>query len=144
MYLVVNDSNTVGNAVTVVKDISISVPPGFKIDSTTDNTANLLNEKSSECINIKCVDKNPYKSFAKSVSSFESKNNAKPENLSNKSVEHVQFKDTGSGQFTSFLLFEKENHFLTVKLSNYTDASQLEKDMNYLIDNMVHDFKQNK
>lgn len=144
MYLIADNSNSVGNAITVVKDVSIGVPLSYKIDDTTSDVAKLVNPSTKERIEIRCVDKNPQKAFTKSINSFQDKYNVELKNLSDKTIEHIELKDVDSGNITSFVLFEKENHSFIMKLSGYKDSAQLEKDMTYIIENMQHDFKQNK
>ena len=34
MYLIVDNSNTVGNAISVIGDVSVTLPPGYKTGAT--------------------------------------------------------------------------------------------------------------
>lgn len=146
MYFIVDSSNTVGNAITVVKDVSIVVPPGFKISDSHSTDALLSSESNNESISISCIvdDKNPEKEFTKAITSLQNKNNVELKNLSNKTIKHVNCKDVDSGKNTSFILFEKEGHPFIMKMENYESSAQQDKDMMFIIDNIQHDFKQNK
>ena len=144
MYYIVDNSSTVGNAITVVGDVSIGVPPGFSIADASATEAKLLNKDTHETILLKIIDKNPQKEFENAVKSFQNNNNAELKNLSNKTVQHIEFKDTDSGKTTSFVFFEKVNHSFMLKMDNFNNSAQKEKDMMHIINTITHDFKQNK
>lgn len=144
MYFIVDNSNTVGNAITVVNDVSIVLPTGFKISDTHSNEALLSSESNNESIFIECiVDKNPEKEFTKKITSFQNKNNVELKNLSNKTIKHINFKDVDSEKSTSFILFENLGHPFIMKMENYESADKQDNDMTFIIGNMKHDFKQN-
>jgi penicillin-binding protein-related factor A (putative recombinase) len=120
------------------------VPPGFSIADASATEAKLLNKDTNETILLKIIDKNPQKEFENAVKSFQNNNNAELKNLSNKTVQHIEFKDTDSGKTTSFVFFEKVNHSFMLKMDNFNNSAQKEKDMMHIINTITHDFKQNK
>ena len=144
MYYIVDSSTTVGNAISVINDVSISVPPGMKISVDNRNDVTFLNENTNESIFIECVDKKPEKAFDKYITSFENSNNVEMTNRSNSTIQLIDFKNVDTGQNTSFALFKKVNHSFIMKMNKYSDLKHQDKEMNYVIDNLVNDFKQNK
>ncbi|WP_458454244.1 hypothetical protein [Methanobrevibacter sp.] len=142
-YIVIN-SNTVGNALTVIDDVSVTLPPGYKILKTHTNDATLVTEDTSNnnTIFIKCMAHKDTTSdvFKKQLKSI--KNNGEFE-IEKDSDNTIQYKNVTSGQSTTVKIFEKENRTLYMKLSGFTDQKVLEKDSNFIIDNLKHDFKQN-
>ena len=144
MYYIVDNSTTVGNAISVINDVTIPVPQEMKISVSNRNDVTFLNENTNESIYINCVDKNPEKAFDKYITSFENSNNVKMTNRSNSTVQIIDYKNVDSGQNTSFVLFKKVDHAFIMKMNKYSDLEKQDKDMNYIIDNLVHDYKQNK
>ena len=136
MYYIVDNSTTVGNAISVINDVTIPVPQEMKISVSNRNDVTFLNENTNESIYINCVDKNPEKAFDKYITSFENSNNS--------TVQIIDYKNVDSGQNTSFVLFKKVDHTFIMKMNKYSDLEKQDKDMNYIIDNLVHDYKQNK
>ena len=56
MYLVVSNSTSVGNAVSVISDVAVTLPPGY---ITTDDGSRYYvfhNKKTNEVIRIKCLE----------------------------------------------------------------------------------------
>ena len=67
MYYIVDNSTTVGNAISVINDVTIPVPQEMKISVSNRNDVTFLNENTNESIYINCVDKNPEKAFDKYI-----------------------------------------------------------------------------
>lgn len=144
MYVIVDNSNSVGNAITVISDVSIVVPPGLKINDGNSNDVTLLNKQTNESIYIECIDKNPKKEFHNEITEFKNKNNVKMTNSSNSTLERVDFVNIDTGQNTSFILFKKAKHTFIMKMDKYHDMKQQDKEMMFVIDNLKPDYKQNK
>ena len=144
MYVIVDNSNSVGNAITVIKDVSIVVPPGLRINGDTSTDVTLLNKDTNESIYIRCIEGNPVKEFAKEIKSFENKNNVEMNNRSNSTAEIIDFENIDTGQNTTFVLFEKANHPFIMKMDNYNSKEKQDKEMMFVIDNLKPDYKQNK
>lgn len=144
MYYIVEDSPSVGNAMTVINDVSVSMPLGYNILDSSADTVTLLS-KNNESIFVNCTSGNPDKLFKKEITSFQDSNNVELKNdLSNETLKYAQFEDLTSGKNTSFACFEKEGHTFLMKMENFNDMNQEKKDMMFVIDNIIHDFKQNK
>lgn len=144
MYYIVEDSPSVGNAMTVIDDVSVSMPLGYNILHETEDSVTFLS-KNNESIFINCTSGNPDKVLKKEITAFQDNNNVKlKKDLSNETFKYVQFEDLTSGKNTSFACFEKEGHTFLMKMENYTDMNQEKKNMMFVADNIIHDFKQNK
>ena len=129
MYYIVEDSPSVGNAMTVINDVSVSMPLGYNILHKTED----------------CTNGTPDKLFKKEITSFQNNNNVKVKNnLSNDTLKYVQFEDLNSGNNTSFACFKKEGHTFLMKIEGFTDMNTEKKDVMFVINNIIHDFKQNK
>ena len=144
MYVIVDNSNSVGNAITVISDVSIVVPPGLKINGDNANDVTLLNKETNESIFIQCIDKNPKKEFNNEIKAFQNANNVEMTNRSNSTLQIIDFKNIDTGQNTSFILFKKAKHSFIMKMDNYHDMAKQDKEMTFVIDNLKPDYKQNK
>ena len=83
MYYIVEDSPSVGNAMTVINDVSVSMPLGYNILHKTEDSVTLLS-KNNESIFVNCTSGNPDKLLKKEITSFQNNNNVKVKNnLSN-------------------------------------------------------------
>ena len=144
MYYIVEDSPSVGNAMTVINDVSVSMPLGYNILHSTADSVTLLS-KNNESIFLNCTNGTPDKLFKKEITSFQNNNNVKVKNnLTNDTLKYVQFEDLNSGNNTSFACFKKEGHTFLMKIEGFTDMNKEKKDVMFVIDNIIHDFKQNK
>ena len=143
MYIIADNSHTVGNAITVISDVTIPVPIDFRIEKSIGEEAILLNEKNNESITILCLElndnsKKEFKNMADSLKEVKTKTKK------NNTFEVIEFEDSDTGKSGSLVYFEKEKHSFIMKLENYEDNAEKEKDMMYIIDNLIHDFKKNK
>ncbi len=56
MYLIVSNSNSVGSAVSVINDVTITLPPGYITSEDTSHMCVLHNKQTNETIRIRCLD----------------------------------------------------------------------------------------
>ncbi len=146
MYFIVTNSNSVGTAITVVNDVTIPAPDGFKIDDDNSFNKRLTNTQTNETIFIKCVekDKNGTKEFTKILNSFQNNKDVTVKNESNATFEIIEFEDLNTGKNTTFVYFEKLNHSFILKMENFKENQRRDGCLNFMYNNMVHDYKQNK
>ena len=144
MTYIVLTSNTVGNAVTVVDDITISLPPGFKILGTHTGEATLVSEGgSNETVYIKYLNdgNTSSKAFKKRVTSIE--NNVEFE-ITKKSNNTMQVRNITSNNNMTLKYFEKYDRTLYMKLTGFDNENEANKIINFIVDNAKPDYKQDR
>ena len=143
MYLVVDSSPTVGKAVTVCKEMTITLPSGFNILKSTDKSVHLLDHQ-NHTVNITIIkmgdeSKSKYQSELKSLnSSDEIEIQGK---VSNKTGHMILYKNLTNDKEYSMTYFVKDNRTVSLHMDRYTNW---ENDWNFIIDTIQHNFKQNK
>ncbi|WP_458405612.1 hypothetical protein [Methanobrevibacter sp.] len=142
MYLIVDASHTVGNAVTVIDDVSVTVPPGYKTDVSHSENAKLVNGEGNR-IYIECTGKGNHsvKDCKKEIKSITNKGLLEVINQTNNTF---KTKNATSGKITSYFFFEKHDRSFMLRLSNFDNDTIMKKDIDFIIDNIKPDFKQNR
>lgn len=143
MYYIVTTSNTVGNAVTVIDDVTITLPPGYKILGTHTEDTTLLNEGNNNTIYLKCVGngdicKDTIKKEVKYIKKSADMEVVKTTDNS------VVSQNVTSGENVTVMCFEKWDRTIFMKLSKFNNQQELEKDSQFIIDNIKPDYKQNR
>lgn len=149
MYLIVMNSNTVGNAVDVISDVTVAIPPGLITSEDGSHFCVLYNKETNETMRVKCIDEgtNYIKEYDKKLNSLKNDGNIKiSRNITNKTLSLIDYENLSSTdkKDMGFASFDKCNHTFTVQLEHFTNKTSEEKYLNYIIDNMKFDFKQNK
>ncbi len=147
MYWVASTSTSVGSAVTIVNDVSVTLPHGFKISVSDADQATLIDEGSNETIFMKYLSDgnnslNEYKKEIKAMSG----NSALEivDNSSNKTVHTLYCKNWDKDANYSLTYFEKFDRTLLIKMENYDDTEKQNSDMMYIINNLQPDYKQSR
>lgn len=148
MYLIVSNSDSVGKAVAVISDVTITLPDGFITSEDGSHFCVLFNKKTNETLRITCLEKSTnyvdeYNSQLKSLSQKEdiivgkhsinqTQSQIKYENLSSKDKKNIKL-----------VFFDKCNHTFSIKVEHLDNEKKNEQTINYIIDLMKPDFKQN-
>jgi len=148
MYLIVDNSTSVGNACTVVGDESVTVPPGLKIGNTDALSATLYNPSNNDTIIIKFIGKGDtaqkeYKNSLNSLKQHSNINIIKHEK--NNDTYMIQYENITSKNPKELQAFvAKDNRTISMKFIKYTDADKQKQDMDFIVKTLKHDYKQNK
>ena len=142
MYLIVDSSTTVGKAITVVNEMTVTIPDGFDIASKTDKTVNLINDNNNTAnVTIICMGDKTIQEFNSALNSIEQNEELELENKEKTKNEHiVYYKNITSDKKYSKTFFVKENRTIELKMDKYTNW---QKDQKFIIDTVTHNFKQN-
>ena len=142
MYLIVDSSTTVGKAITVVNEMTVTLPDGFDIASKTDKTVNLINDNNKTAnVTIICMGDKTVKEFNSALNSIEQNDGLKLENKEKTENGHiVYYKNITSNKEYSKTFFVKDNRTIELKMDKYKNW---EKDQKFIIDTVTHNFKQN-
>ena len=142
MYLIVDSSTTVGKAITVVNEMTVTIPDGFDIASKTDETVNLINNN-NETINITiiCMGNQTMNEFNSAVNSIEQSDDLELKNKEKTEKGNiVYYKNITSNKEYSKTYFVKENRTIELNMDKYKNW---ENDQKFIIDTVTHNFKQN-
>ena len=150
MYLIVDNSNTVGNAITVIGDVSVTLPPGFKAGDTHATDASMYNPDNNNTIFMEFLGKGntSLKSYKQNLNSLKSNGNVNILDHSKKDNYYViHYEDYGSkydNPKETLIFFEKDNRTLSMRLVKYDSFNTQDKEISFIMDNVKQDFKQNK
>ena len=149
MFLIVESSTTVGHALAVSGDLSITIPQGFKVGETGATHVSMYNQDD----NIIFVDY--LQKGNKSLEYYENnltdlKNN--PDitilgNSSNGTTYTIKYINPNSKYKThneTLVFFVAEGRTLSMKLVQYDNFKNQDEHIKFIIDNIKHDYKQNK
>lgn len=145
MYYIFETSTSIGSAVTIVDDVSVTLPNGFKIVASGDVDATLLNEATNTTIYMKCLDhKNTSKqAFDKELKTIEKKGEYEiTKTTENDTVSTIYLND-GVKDF-SMSYFEEYDRTFLLRTDNFSDEQQQQADMMYIIDTLQPDYKQSR
>ncbi len=148
MYLIVDNSTSVGNACTIVGDESVTVPPGLKIGNTNALSVTLYNPSNNDTIHIKFIGKGDttlkeYKKCLNALKQNSKVNNIKDEKNNNTYIIH--YNNLTSKDPNEMRVFvAKNNRTISMKFIKYTDTDKQKQDMDFIVKTLKHDYKQNK
>ena len=148
MYLIVSNSNSVGSAVSVINDVTIRLPPGYITSEDTSHMCVLHNKQTNETIRIRCLDDgadyiNEYNNRLKSLNGEDDIDIQK--NFTNKTLSMIKYENQSSTDKKDITLvfFEKCDHTFSMQFEHFTNETNQENMMNFIIDKLKYDFKQN-
>lgn len=143
MYLIVDSSPTVGKAVTVVDEMTITLPSGFNILKETDKSVHLLDHQNNTAnITIKGTGDNSSKLFKSKLKSLNSSDDVEIQDTNNNGTTNIIFyKNLTTDNEYSITYFVKDNRTIELKMDKY---DHWKDDWNFIFDTVVHNFKQNK
>ena len=120
MYHIVDSSNSVGDAITVVNKTVITLPSGFTIGDDDRSSVTLVNENNNETIFIE--------DLGKSDTSLDNFKN--------------DLKNDTNGVDSTFVYMYSCNHTFNIKFNGYSNEDELNQDFNFIINTISPDFKQ--
>lgn len=144
MYLIVETSSTVGKAVTVVKEMTITLPDGFDLKKNNDKNMVILTNKAKDNLTIKVLGlgNKSLDNFTATLKTLKGENDIEiQDTVKNSTGDIIFYKNTTEDKEYSITYFVKDNRTMELKMNKYQDW---EKDWNFIIDTTVHNFKQNK
>lgn len=149
MYLIVDNSTSVGNAVTVISDVTITLPPGYVNTEDGIDYCTLLKQETNETMHIKCLKdaKGYIEEYNASLNSLKKQGDIIiNKNFTNDTLGMIEYENQSStnNKLISKVYFEKCNHTFSILMKHYTDDESKENAINFIIDNMKYDFKQGK
>ncbi len=143
MYYIVDSSPTVGKAVTVVDEMTITLPSGFNILKETSKSVHLLDHQNNTAnITIKGTGDNSSKLFKSTLKSLNSSGEVEiKDTKQNNTANIIFYKNLTNDKEYSVSYFVKDNRTIELKMDKYANW---ENDWNFLHDTIVHNFKQNQ
>ena len=141
MYLVASSSSTVGSAVIIVNDLSVTLPDDFKIEHKYNDLIELVGRNSNETIIVQYIKDGNY-----SLDEYNKQLENKSLDIINKSsdgkIHTIYCKDkSGNICMTYFDAFDRT---VLIKTSHYSDVAKEKEDIMYIIDTIQPDFKQDR
>jgi hypothetical protein len=150
MYLIVDYSNTVGNAITVIGDVSVTLPPGYKAGDTHAKDASMYNPANNNTIFIKFLEKgnNSLKVYKQNLNSLKGNDNVTILDHSKKDnyyvIHYKNYATKYNNPNETLVFFAKDNHTFSMRLVKYDSFDSQDKPISFIIDNIKLDFKQKK
>ena len=143
MYFIVDSSPTVGKAVTVVDEMTITLPSGFNILKETGKSVHLLDHQNNTAnVTIKGTGDNSSKLFKSTLKSLNSSGEVEiKDTTQNDTANIIFYKNLTTDKEYSVSYFVKDNRTIELKMDKYDNW---ETDWTFLHDTIVHNFKQNK
>lgn len=147
MYLIVMTSTSVGNAVSVINDVTITIPPGYINSEDGGSFCVLHNKATNETVRIKCLKdvENHTKEYASRLGTLKQQDDITiNKNFTNKTVSMIEYENQSSTdkKYITLVFFDKCNHTFSMQMEHFTDNENKENVISFIIDNMKYDFKQ--
>ena len=140
--MIVDTSDTVGQAVTVCNEMTVTIPDGFKLFLSNPTNTTLINNE-NETIFIKIStdtsSKDQFNQRYLLLKSDEKIHIDKVEHNGDVHNIHYTHLDKDVKVFGSY--FEKDNRTIELRMNEFKDY---DKNAKFIQDTIVHDFKQNK
>ena len=147
MFIIEQNSTTIGSAITTINDVSITVPPQFKISVSSVDQVILLDEATNETILVKYLNdgNNSLKEFQKEIKAINDNENLEiHKNVTNKIVHTLYCENYEKEQNYTLTYFEKFDRTILIKMENFDNATRHDINLWYIIDNLQPDYKQSR
>ena len=147
MYLIASTSTNIGSAVVIVDDLSVTLPPNFKIVNNDVMQVELKNRNNNETIIVKYLNdgNNSMKEYTKEVKLLSKNSNvnitAKNPSDNVKSIYCKNLKN--NNEYGEFFL-EKFDRTIMIKMTNYDNQTKENNDLKYVVDAIQPDYKQSR
>ena len=150
MYLIVDESMTVGSAITTFSKTTITIPEGFSVEDTSNNIVTLYNKNNNEKIEICDFGKgNTVKEIKTNITSeiLEEKNLT---NITNRTfkLDHTEINQTilknGSNSKVVISYFYKYNHTYSIIMTGYKKLNTTTQDLDCILYTLRPDYKQSQ
>lgn len=147
MFVIVINSSSVGSAVSVIEDVTVTLPPGYITADDGQHFCQMVDQKTGESIRIKCIEgkSSHVAEYNKQIKTY----NEQPEmvivrNFTNDTVSIIDYKNTTSEDkdTRSFMYFDKCGHTFSMKMKGFADDKSRNEDFDYVVSHLKYDFKQ--
>ena len=149
MYHIVDSSNTVGDAITVVNKTVVTLPNEFTIGEDDKSSVTLINENTNETIFIEDLGKSDTSqdAFEKDLNRFyDSYNihvlNNETLNINDITVHRIDIHNDTDGKSGTLVYMYTCNHTFFIKFNGYSNENELNEDLNFIVSTISPDFKQ--
>ena len=141
MYFIVDSSPTVGKAVAVASEMTITIPDGFNLLKDTEQTIDMINSQ-NETINITIIGlgDNASNEYKATLKAFEKSDDIEVQDK-NATGNMIFYKNLTADKECSVTYFVKENRTIELQMTKYENW---ENDWKFVVDTIQHNFKQNK
>ena len=148
MYMIVTHSNSVGSAVSVISDVTLTLPDGYITSESGSKYCVFYNKATNETIRIKCLDDgtNHANEYKKELSSLKNEDNITVgKHYTNKNLSRIDYQNqsTPDKLNRSIVFFDKCTHTFSMKFEHFTDEKSQDDATNFIIETLKFDFKQN-
>lgn len=147
MYVIVDNSYTIGSAITTFSKTTITLPNGFSVGETNTKSAELYNKQSNERIDIHDLGKgNHVKDSIKNMTGTY-KNDPNYSNVRNDTkkvndVDVFQLTMKNNNTISSSSVFYHYNHTYRVDMSGFSDENKVNEILEFIITTLQPDYKQ--
>ena len=147
MSYIVITSTTVGHAVTIVDDLSITLPHGFKIAHSETGQTTLIDDRNQETIFIKHIREGnkSLKEYLKEMKVLKENENVEIlKNTSNKTIHTIYYKDLNKDKDYTLYYIDTQNCTILIKMENFKNHADEEKRLDYMLETIEPDYKQSR
>lgn len=136
LYFTANESYKIGDAISIIDNVIITLPQNFKIADKTPDQLTICDRSSDDTISVKLI--KDYKDAYNLMKTDMSKNDENSDfKVSDIKVFEIKDKTTGNSTY----YFNKFNKTFIIKSENYNNVDKENSDVNYIIDSIRIDFK---
>lgn len=148
MYLIASNSTTVGSAISVISDVTVTTPPDYITTENLEQSCVLYNKETNETIRMKCLNdgSSHAKEYEKQLKSLKKQDDIIiNKNFTNKTLSMIEYENQSSTnkKYISLVFFDKCKHTFSLQMEHFTDDNRKENVINYIINHIDYDFKQN-
>lgn len=148
-YLVVNSSNTVGNAITDVNKSTVTLPHDFSVETSDSESTTLINKNTGSKIFIKDLGKkdvalDKFNEKFKNLSSDKSIVIEKNTSTVNDEIQMYSVFYKNDSEYRSFSYVHTYNHTYLIKGSGFSDANDLINKINFVANTIQPDYKKSQ
>lgn len=149
MYVIVDNSTTIGKAITTFSKTTITMPSGFSVGDTDSKSAHLYSKQSNEKINIYDEGKgdSTTECFKNVTNTYKNNPNYYNINETTRTVNNItvlQLNMETNNTISSCSVFYYYNHTYLVEISGFEDMKKLNNDLDFIINTLQPDYKQGK
>ena len=140
-------STSVGNAVSVISDVTVTVPPGFITSEDKGSFSVFHNKQTNEVVRVRCLDdaKSYVDKYNSQLETLKGQDDIKiTKKLKNDTLAMIEYENQSSTDKKDITLvyFDKCEHTFSMQLEHFTEDSRKEYVIDFIMDTMKYDFKQ--
>ena len=153
MYLIVDNSTSVGNAIASVDQVIVTIPPGFTNFQTHEDSVNVENKYTQEKLYFKSIAKGDHalEKFNKTLADWESDENVIITNESTMKINNVTayviyYQNTSSGEPIDYMrayFYDYDTTFLVI-MWNFENVERGNSNLKFIVENIYPDYKKPK